>query len=119
MNDYKKLQVWEKGVTLVVAVYDLTQEFPESEKFGLTAQMRRSAVSVPSNIAEGKMRSGDSELRRFLFIALASGAELETQIEIAKRIRETKNLDYDQVDRLLLETMKMLNALISKLAASR
>ena|SRR3989338_935438 len=118
INDYKKLQVWGKAMDLVIAVYDVTKRFPSDEKFGLTSQIRRAAVSIPSNIAEGKMRGGDVEFRRFLFISFASGAELETQIDIAKRISETSKLDYLKVDTLLSETMKMLNSLIKKLDAS-
>ncbi|MEK7219103.1 MAG: four helix bundle protein [Patescibacteria group bacterium] len=118
INDYKKLQVWGKAMDLVVAIYDITKNFPSDEKFGLTSQIRRAAVSMPSNIAEGKMRGGDVEFKRFLFIAFASGAELETQIDIAKRISETSKINYSKVDILLSETMKMLNSLIKKLDAS-
>ncbi len=103
---------------LVVAIYKLTEEFPSDEKFGLTSQIRRAAVSVPSNIAEGKMRGGDVEFKRFLLIAFASGAELETQIDIAKRLKLAKNSDYSMVDLLISETMRMLNGLITKLEAS-
>ena len=81
--------------------------------------MRRSAVSIPSNIAEGKLRAGDKEFRQFLFIAFGSGGELETQIEISKQLDETKNLDYSKVDEKLEAVMKMLNSLILKLDASR
>lgn len=119
MNDYKKLLVWNKAMDLVTEVYEVTKKFPNDEKFGLTSQIRRAVVSIPSNIAEGKMRGGDIEFKRFLFIAFASGAELETQIEIAKRISETNKIDYSKIDVLLLETMKMLNTLITKLGASR
>ena len=80
--------------------------------------MRRSAVSIPSNIAEGKMRKNEKEFKQFLFIALGSGAELETQIILAKRLKETKHLDYSLIDSLLSEVMRMLNVFISKLEPS-
>src|SRR3989338_4487306 len=118
MKTYKDLVVWQKSIELVIAVYELTDKFPKEEIFGLISQIRRAAVSIPSNIAEGKMRGGDIEFKRFLFISFASGAELETQIDIAKRISETSKLDYLKVDTLLSETMKMLNSLIKKLDAS-
>ncbi len=117
-SDYKKLLVWQKAMELVTEVYILTERYPVDERFGLTSQTRRSAVSVPSNIAEGKMRGYEVEFKRFLLIAFASGAELETQIEIGKRLPSTSKLDYATVDMLLAEVMKMLNGLIKKLGAS-
>jgi four helix bundle protein len=77
--------------------------------------MRRSAISIPSNIAEGRRRGTKKDYRQFLIIAYGSGAELETQIEIAKRLPFGKNIDYDKVDSLLLEVMKMLNKMTSSL----
>ena len=101
---------------LIIAVYNVTEQFPKSEIYGLTSQMKRAAVSIPSNIAEGKMRGTKKDYRHFLLNAFGSGAELETQIEIAKRLRLGKELDYSKVDQLLGEVMKMLNALAQKLA---
>lgn len=113
MQTYKDLIVWQKGMDLVVAIYYLTDNFPREEAFGLTSQMRRSAVSIPSNIAEGKLRHSEKEFKRFLYIAYGSGGELETQLEIAKRLQKTKNLDFNQVDKLISEVMRMLNKLLS------
>ena len=90
-NNYRKLQVWERAVSLVVKIYKITEIFPDTEKFGLISQMRRASVSIPSNIAEGKVRRGDIEFRRFLLIAFGSGAELETQIEISKNLLYCKD----------------------------
>ncbi len=115
INSYKDLIVWQKAMDLVVAIYSLTEKFPSSEAYNLTSQIRRSAVSIPSNIAEGRRRSGVNEFRHFLFIAYASGAELETQIEIARRLSFGKNLDFNKVDELLNEVMKMLNKIIGTL----
>ena len=113
-TNYKQLIVWEKAMELVVEVYRLTEAFPKSEIFGLTSRMRRAAVSIPSNIAEGRRRGSDAEFVRFSSIAFGSGAELETQIEIAKRIGHIGRRDADSASVLLDEIMRMLNALLRK-----
>ena len=118
MKTYKDLVVWQKSIELVIAVYELTDKFSKEEIYGLTSQIRRAAVSIPSNIAEGKMRGGTQEFKRFLLIAFASGAELETQLIIAKKLPKTAKLDYNKVGSLLEEIMKMLNKLISQLEPS-
>lgn len=99
---------------LVEEVYKLTNNFPSSELYGLTSQSRRSSVSIASNIAEGRRRSGDKKFYHFLSIAFGSGAELETQIEIVKRLPFGQRLDYSKVYSLLEEVMKMLNKFIQK-----
>ena len=78
MHNFRNLQVWEKGVELAKSVYQLTRDFPDEEKFGLITQMRRCAVSIPSNIAEGSARSTEKDFSRFLSISLGSYFELET-----------------------------------------
>ncbi len=113
INSYKELIVWQKAMELVVDVYKLTEGFPKSELYGLTSQTRRCAVSIPSNIAEGRRRRGDKDYAHFLIIAYGSGSELETQIEIAKRLPFGKNLNFAKVDRLLDEVMRMLNKMTS------
>ena len=112
INTYKDLIVWQKSMDLVIKIYKLIDLFPKSEIYGLSSQIKRSAVSVPSNIAEGRRRGTKNEYRQFLTIAYASGAELETQIEIAKRLSFGKDEDYLRVDSLLLEIMKMLNKIL-------
>ena len=112
---YKDLTVWQRAIELVVAVYELTEQYPKSELYGLTAQTRRSAVSISSNIAEGRRRGSKKDFRQFLIIAYGSGAELETQIEIAKKLPFGKNLDFNRVDSLVIEVMKMLNKMLSTL----
>jgi len=114
---YKDLIVWQKSMDLVVEVYKLTDNYPKTEIYGLTSQTRRSSVSIPSNIAEGRKRSSRKDYRQFLIIAYASGAELETQIEIAKRLSFAKNSDFDEVDKLLDEVMKILNKMTSTLSS--
>ncbi len=85
VKDYKELTVWQRGVDLANAVYDATEEFPKQEQYGLISQMRRAAVSIPANIAEGFMRHHTNEYRQHLYVALGSCAELETYIVIARR----------------------------------
>ena len=116
-SSYKDLIVWQKSMDIVVDIYKLTDNFPKSEIYGLTSQIRRCAVSIPLNIAEGRGRGKGSkkDYRHFLIIAYGSGTELETQIEIAKRLQFDKNLNFVEVDSLLNEVMKMLNKMISKL----
>ena len=118
LHTYKDLIVWQKSMDLVIEVYIFTEQFPKEEIYGLTSQIRRAAVSIPSNIAEGKLRGYQKDYRRFLLTAYGSGGELETQIEIAKRLPKTKNLDYSKVNSLLIEVMKMLNKMISNLNPS-
>jgi len=113
MISYKDLIVWQKSVDLVVAIYELTNSFPKTELYGLVSQMRRSAVSIPSNIAEGRRRGSKKEFRRFLLVAFGSGAGLETQIVISKKLNYGYNQDYIQADELLDEVMRMLNKLIN------
>jgi len=113
-HTYRDLIVWKKSIQLVLDVYKLTEKFPKEEIHGLTSQMRRAAISIPSNIAEGKLRNGAKECRQFLFIAYGSGGELETQIEIAKQLSRTKDLAYTDVELILSEVMKILNVLIYK-----
>lgn len=100
---------------LVVYVYNMTEKFPKSEIYELTSQMRRSAISIPSNIAEGSNRSSRKDYKNFLQNAYGSGAELETQIEIAKRMHFGAELHYQYIDGNLDEIMRMLNSLIKRL----
>ncbi|PIP26778.1 MAG: four helix bundle protein [Candidatus Moranbacteria bacterium CG_4_9_14_3_um_filter_40_7] len=115
INSYKDLIVWQRSIELVVAVYELTERYPREEIYGLTNQSRRAAVSIASNIAEGRYRGTKKDFTQFLRIAFGSGAELETQIAIAKKLLKTKNLNYLKVDSLLIEVMKMLNKMIGNL----
>src|SRR3990167_10529527 len=114
IHSHRELIVWQKSMQLVEAVYALTERFPTSEQFGLISQMRRCAVSIPSNIAEGRKRSTRKDYRKFLIISYGSGGELETQVEIVKHLPFGKNLDFTKVDSLLEEVMKMLNVILQK-----
>lgn len=118
IHSYKDLIVWQKSMELVTEVYSLTVKYPHSETYGLTSQSRRCCVSIPSNIAEGRRRSTKKDFRQFLIIAFSSGAELETQIEIAKRLNYGTEKDFMKVDSLLDEVMKMLNKMVSNLGSN-
>lgn len=115
ITNYKDLLVWQKGIQLVFLVYKLTATFPREEQYGLTSQMRRAAVSIPSNIAEGSRRGTRKDFRQFLIIAYGSGAELETQIEIAKGLQFGDNGLYETVTTALDEVMRMLNKFTASL----
>ena len=106
-KSFKELIVWQKARDLAVATYKLTEFFPRSELYGLSDQMRRAAVSISSNVAESYHCRSDKEKRRFIAIAFNSGAELESQIEIAKVLYP--DLDYRNAESLLGEVMKILN----------
>jgi len=115
IKSHKDLIVWQKSMDLVVRVYALTKSFPKEEIYGLTSQMKRAVISIPSNIAEGRRRGSRKDYHHFLVIAYGSGAELETQIEIAKRLPFGQSLNYTQVDSLLNEVMRMLNKITYEL----
>ena len=102
---HKDLEVWKLSMSMVMKVYKLTKNFPEHEKFALTSQICRSAISIPSNIAEGCGRGSDKDTLRFLDIALGSSAELETQLLIAQ------SLDYANTEEILAD-IDRINALI-------
>lgn len=118
-RDYKDLIVWQKAMSLVTEIYELTNNFPQSEQYGLTSQMRRSAVSIPSNIAEGSKRGTEKDFRHFLTTAFGSGAELETQVELSVRLSFVTKEYSIAVSRLLTEVMKMLYTMINKDPASK
>lgn len=115
INSYRDLTVWQKSVDLVMSIYGLTEKFPAAEMYGLTSQMRRSAVSIPSNIAEGRRRGSRKDYLQFLRIAYGSGAELETQLTIAEKLSFGDKTDYNKIVDLLDEVMRMLNTMTGKL----
>ena len=101
------MRIWQLGVDLTVEVYDLTKDFPERERFGLINQMRRAAVSIPSNIAEGSSR-GEKDFDRFLRISLGSTYEIETQLRISEKVRYCDKAETSAIHRKLEELQKML-----------
>lgn len=114
-KSYKDLIVWQKSIKLIMEIYKLTQAFPRSEQYGIVAQMRRAAVAIPSNIAEGYARQYRPEYVQFLSVAFASAAELETQIIISQKLGFGKDSSYKTIYALLEEVSKMLRGMIRKL----
>jgi len=112
MSSYRDLKVWQQSFSLAKEVYLLTSNLPESEKFGLTSQIQRCAVSIPSNIAEGQQRNSPKEFKHFLSISRGSAAELSTQLLLAQDIY---NLDCRDIIIKIEEIQKMLYSLGSKL----
>ncbi len=119
MHQFEKLKVWQKAMDLTVDVYFATENFPKEEKYGFTSQMRSSAVSIPSNIAEGSGRNSDGQFNYFLGVASGSTSELFTQTFLSERLHlintETMRLIVDQC----VEVSKMNNALQRKLMANK
>ena len=111
---YKNLIVWQRAMDLVVETYTLIKLLPNEEKFGFGSQMGRCAVSIPSNIAEGYRRRSEKSFRQFLLVSFGSGAELETQVEIVKRLELVNQHNFSKLDGLLSETMKLLRVFIDK-----
>jgi four helix bundle protein len=110
MKDHKELDVWKHSIELVKDVYEITGKFPKDELYGLTNQIRRAAVSIPSNISEGAARHTEKEFIQFLYIALGSASELETQILISKELRFIDNIENELAS--IQSIMKMINGLI-------
>lgn len=119
MKDFRKLQVWDKSHKLVLEIYKATSNFPSSELYGLTSQLRRAAVSIPSNIAEGVGRGSDADMGRLLQIAFGSASEVEYQLLLAFELKFLDSVDYAGLSSSIVEIKKMLSSLINKLKADR
>jgi len=119
VKDFRQLQVWQKAHQLTLMFYRLTASFPRDEIYGLTAQIRRAAVSIPSNLAEGCGRDGDAELARFCSIARGSASELEYHLLLARDLKLIQSDDYPSLAEQVTEIKRMLTALIQKLNAER
>ncbi len=115
MKSYKELIVYQKAYELSLNIYQITCKFPEEEKFGIISQMRRSAVSIPCNIAEGYSRRGRKEYIQFLHIALGSCGELETLLSLSKDLKLVPDMNYNGLFMLQEEVSKMLTKLIMSL----
>jgi len=114
---HKKLNVWQEAMKVAQRVYKLTDSFRTDERFGLVSQMRRAAVSVPSNIVEGAARQGKKEFKNFLSVAQGSLSELDTQLELAFLLGYLKKSAYEELSGQLLSVDKMLSGLIRSLKA--
>lgn len=115
---HKELLVWQKGISLVKKVYLLCNEMPQNEVFGLQNQLKRAAVSIPSNIAEGFGRSSDKSFAQFLKIARGSLLELETQLIIAKELEFISTNEFENINLIIEEEHKMLNSFIRSIESS-
>jgi S23 ribosomal protein. len=119
MQSYRDLVVWQKAMSMVLLVYGETRGFPKEETFGLTSQIQRSVVSIPSNIAEGYGRNSTGDYIRFLQIASGSLYEFQTQLEISFRLEYLSEEKYIEINSLSIEIEKMLSSLLSKVKNSQ
>jgi four helix bundle protein len=111
VRNYRDLRVWEEAHRLVLSIYKVTQFFPKEERFGLTSQIRRSAASIPANLAEGCGRRSDGEMARYIQIAMGSGAELSYHLLLAKDLGFVKNEEHAELDASVERIMRMLSSL--------
>lgn len=115
MHNYQKLKIWQETLDISVEVFELTARFPKEEVYGLSAQMRRCAVSIVSNIAEGAGRNSNAEFNHFLGISIGSSYELETQLHISERLKYCPETKFTELKTRLQQTQKMTFQLKSKL----
>jgi len=119
MKDFRQLKVWQKSHQLVLALYHVTASFPHEETYGLKAQIRHAASSIPANLAEGCGRDGDAELARFCSIANGSASEMEYHLLLARDLKLIQPNDYDQLAQQTTEIKRMLTVFVQKLNAER
>lgn len=117
IQSHRDLQVWQRGMQIAEDIYALTAAFPADERFGLTSQLRRSAISVPANIAEGNARNSTKDYLRFLSIAVGSLAEIETFLELVSRLKFADSARIREIEELLGEERRMLRGLQRSLKA--
>ena len=113
MRNFRELMIWQKGMEIVVRIYELTSLLSKGETYGLKNQLQRAAVSIPSNIAEGCSRNSESDFKRFLEIAIGSAYELETQLIIIENVNLISKIKVEPILQLILEEQKMLNSFFS------
>jgi four helix bundle protein len=118
VKSYKDLIIWQKGIELTTEIYKVVKKFPKEETYVLSDQLRRAAISIPSNIAEGQARQHTTEFKQFLYIALGSLAELNTQLIIAKELGYISNTVLIESEIKVVELRKMISTLINRLPAS-
>jgi four helix bundle protein len=119
MLDYRKLKVWQKSHEFVLKIYKATSSLPREEMYSLVSQIRRAAVSIPSNISEGCGRYGNRELKHFMSITMGSANEVEYQLLLAKDLGYIKIDDYDALNRDIIEIRKMLASYIKRIAETQ
>ncbi len=118
MHNFKELKIWNNSMDLAVEVYKQTSRFPSEEKFNLISQIRRCAVSIPSNIAEGAGRNSDKEFNLFLGIAKGSSFELQTQVIISNRLKFISDEKFEVMNNSIAEVQKMITGFQSKLKSN-
>ena len=111
MHDFKKLKVWEKSIDLVVSIYQLTEQFPRHEKYGLISQVQRAAVSITCNIAEGCGKGTKKDFKRFINIPIGSANEVENLLIISNRLKYMSEVAYDYLSDRINEIKRMLKSL--------
>jgi len=116
MKTIREIKVWIKAIDFVTQLYKKTETFPQTEMYGLTSQMRRSAISIPSNIAEGFGRKTQKEFKRFLQISMGSLFELQTQLEISKNLKYLNDTDFNEIFDDLREIERMLSSFINSIS---
>ena len=117
MKSHKDLDIWKRSIKFVTTIYGVTKSFPKEERYGITNQMRRAAISISSNISEGAARHHDKEFVQFLYISLGSVAELETQIIISENLNFLSSIDSTNLQNELSEMRKMLLGLIRRITS--
>jgi len=117
MRNFRELKVWEKAHLLTLKIYKVTERYPKEELYGLTSQIRRACVSIPTNIAEGCVRSSNADFARFLYIALGSTSELEYLVLLSKDLKFIQSEVQEKLNTEINEIKKMLIAFIKKLKA--
>lgn len=115
VKDFRQLKVWEKSHLLTLEIYRVTKQFPKDELYGLTSQIRRSAASIPANIAEGCGKGSDRELARYMQISMGSASELEYHLLLASDLDYLNTNDYQELVNRVIEIKKMLGSFIKKL----
>ena len=109
MYNFKKLDIWTKSMELVTKIYSITNSFPNQERFGLTSQIQRAAVSIPANIAEGSAKSSNKDFARFLEMSIGSSFELETELIIALNLKYIDSVVFTNIETKINEIQKMIN----------
>ena len=115
MNNYKELKIWQKSIDVAVKVYEITKDFPREELYGLTSQIRRSAISIPSNISEGYGKDGNKDYLKFLNIGISSLFEMQTQLEIAYNLKYITEIQFNKINEESKEIERMLSSFIRKI----
>jgi four helix bundle protein len=118
MQNFRELKVWQKAHTFVLAIYTASAKFPAAERYGLTSQLRRAAVSIPANVAEGSVRSSDADFARFLHIALGSASEVDYYLLLARDLQFLDSSTYQSLDSGAQEVKRMLASLIARVRAA-